>query len=131
MLLCAAATLVTRNSCHPAIMDLLLDAASQIHGKGNWIEEPGLFPSPNYVDFPLAGTAVDFYESGRPWLMRVMPFWIASLLTRLKIMLVPLATLLLPLVKMLLPLYHWRIESRITKWYDALQDLEDAQERVQ
>lgn len=122
----AAATLVVRESLHPALQDLLLDAADRIHGAGNWIEEPGDFPSPQFVEFALAEQADDFYTRGRSFLQRIFPFWAATLINRLKIMLIPLLTLLIPLIKLVPPLYQWRIRRRINRWYKALQELENA-----
>ena len=136
-LLSPAATLVCRNDFHPALVDLFLDAATDIHGQGDWLEDPGDFPSPRYVDFPLSDIASDFFESGRPFLRRVFPFWAATLASRLKIMLVPLLTLAIPLLKLVPRLYRWRIRRRINRWYQALQKLETAipenqrQERLQ
>ncbi len=136
-LLSAAATLVCRSDFHPALQDLFLDAATDIHGHGDWLEGPGDFPSPRYVDFPLADIAADFFESGRPFLRRVLPFWAATLASRLKIMLVPLLTLAIPLIKLVPRLYQWRVRRRINRWYQALQKLETAipdnerQERLQ
>lgn len=125
-LVSAVATLVVHEDVHPALQDLLLDAADRIHGEGNWIEAPGAFPSPSFVEFELADQASDFYQSGRSFLQRVFPFWAATLLNRLKIMLIPLLTLLLPLFKLVPPLYQWRIRRRINCWYKALQELESA-----
>ena len=127
-LVSAAATLLVHEDVHPALQDLLLDAADRIHGEGNWIEAPGRFPSPRFVEFALADQAGDFYRSGRSFLQRVFPFWAATLINRLKIMLIPLLTLLLPLFKLVPPLYQWRIRRRINCWYKALQELERAAE---
>ena len=123
-LLSPAATLVARKSFHPALVDLLLDAATGIHGQGDWMEKPGEFPSPLYVDFPLSDIAADFFESGRPFLQRVLPFWAATLVSRLKIMIVPLLTLAIPLLKLVPRIYQWRVRRRINRWYQALQKLE-------
>jgi hypothetical protein len=78
------------------------------------------------VEFALADQAADFYTSGRSFLQRVFPFWAATLINRLKIMLIPLLTLLLPLIKLVPPIYQWRIRKRINCWYKALQELESA-----
>ncbi|NQU39801.1 MAG: ABC transporter substrate-binding protein [Lentisphaerae bacterium] len=126
ILVSAAATLVVRADFHPALMDLLLDAAARTHGQGNWIEAPGAFPSPQFVEFELADQARDFYASGRSFLQRVFPFWAATLINRFKIMLIPLLTLLIPLLKLVPPLYQWRVRRRINRWYKALQELETA-----
>lgn len=123
-LLSPAATLVARGDFHPALVDLLLDVAGTVHESGGWFEEPGRFPSPRYVDFPLSEVSADFFKNGRRFLRRVLPFWAATLVNRLKILLLPLITLAFPLVKLVPPLYRWGIRRRIYRWYQALQKLE-------
>jgi len=64
------------------------------------------------------------FTSGPPWLQRYLPFWAATLVDRLKVLLVPLLTLLLPLFKILPPTYRWRVRSRIYRWYRDLRTVE-------
>jgi len=120
-LLAPAAQLVARKDLHPALIDLLLQAAKEIHGPGGLFEQPGEFPSPRYLDFPLSKEARRFYESGPPFLRRHLPFWAATLVDRLKIMLLPLLALFIPLFRLMPPIYRWRIRSRIYRWYAELE----------
>jgi hypothetical protein len=53
-----------------------------------------------------------------------LPFWAATLIDRLKVMLLPLVTLLYPLAKILPPTYKWRVENRIYRWYKDLHEIE-------
>jgi len=55
-----------------------------------------------------------------------MPFWAASLVDRLKVMLLPLLVLLIPFVKIMPPIYAWRMRSRIYRWYRELNRVEMA-----
>ncbi len=119
-LIAPAATLVASTDLHPALVDLLLQAAENVHGKGALFEAPGQFPSPRYVDFPLSPEAARFFKSGPPFLQRFLPFWAATLVDRLLVMIVPLIALLLPLMRLLPPTYRWRIRSRIYRWYRDL-----------
>ena len=121
ILLAPAAQLVAREDFHPALIDLLLQAAEGIHGAGGLFEEPDEFPSTKYVDFPLNKEARRFYESGPPFLRRHLPFWAATLVDRLKIMLLPLVVLLLPFFKLMPLVYRWRVRSRIYRWYSELE----------
>lgn len=125
-LLAPAATLVARDTLHPALVTLLLQEASAVHGAGGLFEAPGAFPSAKGVEFPLSPEADRYYRSGPSFLQRYLPFWAADLIDRLKVMLIPLLTLLLPLGKVLPPLYRWRIRSRIYRWYKDLLEIEDA-----
>ena len=116
-LLATSASLVARSDLHPALIDLLLQTATEIHGSGGWFEQSGQFPTPEFIDFPLAKEAKRFYKHGPPFLQRYLPFWAATLIDRLKVMLLPLVALLLPLFKIMPPLYRWRMRARIYPWY--------------
>jgi hypothetical protein len=124
ILLAPAAQLVAREDFHPALIDLLLQAAKEIHGAGGLFEEPDEFPSTKYLDFPLDKDARRFYESGPPFLRRHLPFWAATLVDRLKIMLLPLVVLLLPFFKLMPLVYRWRVRSRIYRWYSELEGVD-------
>jgi hypothetical protein len=115
-----AATLIARDSFHPALVDLTLQAAASVHAAGDIFAEPGVFPSRLYVDVPISRDAERYFKFGPPVLQRYLPFWVANTVDRIKIMLVPLLVLLLPLLKIVPPTFRWRIRSRITRWYREL-----------
>lgn len=121
LLLACVANLVAQENFHPALIDLMLQAATQVHGQGGLFEEAGEFPSSQYLNFPLHPEAQRHFEYGPPFLQRYLPFWAATLVDRLKIMLLPLLALLIPLAKLAPALYTWRMRSRIYRWYDELQ----------
>ncbi len=77
---------------------LLLEAARAVHGGGGLFAVPGQFPSPRNIDFPLCAAARRYFELGPPLLQRHLSLRTATLLDRLKIMLLPLVALLLPLI---------------------------------
>lgn len=123
-LLAPAATLAARGDLHPALQTLLVQTAGEIHAGGGVFEQPGQFPSADYVDYPLSDDAQRFLTNGPSFLQRYLPFWAAVLVDRLKVMLIPLITLLIPLMKILPPAYRWRIRSRIYRWYKDLIRIE-------
>ena len=49
------------------------------------------------------------------------PYWAATQIDRLKVMLIPLIALLLPLIRIFPPTYRWRVRSRIYRWYRELR----------
>ena len=69
----------------------------------------------------MSKEAQRFYKSGPPFLRRHLPFWAATLVDRLKIMLLPFVALLFPLFKLMPPIYRWRMRSRIYRWYAELE----------
>jgi TRAP transporter TAXI family solute receptor len=123
-LLAPAANLVTTEDLHPALADLLLIAAGEVHRGGGWFEAPGEFPTQRLLAFPLSDEAARHYENGPPFLMRYLPFWAASLLDRIKVMLLPLVVLLIPLIRVMPPIYQWRMRARVYRLYDRLERAE-------
>jgi TRAP transporter TAXI family solute receptor len=123
-LLAASANLVARDDLHPALVSLLLQTAKKVHGGGGLFERPGEFPNTSNLDFPPNEDALHYYEKGPSFLQRYLPFWTASLIDRLKIMLVPLITLLIPLFKIMPPAYRWQARKKIYRWYRELKALD-------
>ncbi|MGH8780471.1 TAXI family TRAP transporter solute-binding subunit [Paraburkholderia sp.] len=118
------AELVARDSLHPALSDLLIEAAREVHGKASVLQRAGEFPSPLAHDFPISDDAARYYKSGKSFLYRILPFWLASLADRLLVVLVPLIVVLIPGLRLVPALYAWRVKSRIYRWYGALIAIE-------
>jgi TRAP transporter TAXI family solute receptor len=125
-LIAPTATLVAREDLHPALIELLVQAASDIHGGAGWFQQHGQFPSPHYTEIPVAREAAKYYKDGPPLLQRYMPFWVANLFDRLWVVAVALAALIIPFSKVVPPLYVWRIKSRVYRWYGQLRAVEQA-----
>jgi uncharacterized protein len=123
-LLAPTAMLAVRKDFHPALISLLLAIATRIHGHGDELSNPGEFPSESYCDFPLSDDARRFYESGQPVLQRLLPFWLASLVDRAKVMLIPLIMLMMPLLRAAPPLMRWRTRRKIYLWYSDLREID-------
>ena len=118
------AMLVAREDLHPALIDLLLLSAPRIVGGGGLFHSAGQFPSGLYLSLPLGEEAQRFHKHGPSFLQRFLPFWAATLIDRLVVMLIPLVALIIPLFKLFPPLYRWRVRSRIYRWYEDLQRIE-------
>lgn len=135
------AMLVTKDNFHPALTDLLLVSAQKVFGKHSLLADAGQFPTERYADLPLSDEAARFYQYGAPFLMRYLPFWAATLVERLWIVLLPFIGLAIPLVKVLPVAYRWRIRRRLLQRYTALEkidpfgnpvkDARDREERLQ
>ncbi len=125
-LVAPTATLVARAGTHPALIQLFVQAAQQIHGGAGWFQRKGEFPNPAANELPLAAEAQRFFASGTPVLQRYLPFWLANLVDRMWPVLLTLIAVLIPLSRMLPPLYQFRIRSRIFRWYAQLREVEDA-----
>jgi hypothetical protein len=116
--------LIARTNLHPALSDMLLEAAREVHGTPGIFRKRGEFPVPLEHEFSISADATRYYASGKSYLYRTFPFGIASLIARLLAVIVPVGLLLIPALKVAPAIYRWRMESRINKWYRALLDLE-------
>jgi TRAP-type uncharacterized transport system substrate-binding protein len=123
------AMLAARAGLHPALVELLVDAAHEIHGGQGLFEEPGEFPGTTRVDLRVSTDADQHKRFGPSLLYRYLPFWLATLAERAIIILVPLAAVLLPLFHYLPQLLRWRVRSRVYRWYGELA-LHDVAERT-
>jgi TRAP transporter TAXI family solute receptor len=123
-LLAPAGAIVAKASLHPAIVDRLLDAAIEVHAPGQLWGTPGTFPSPRFLDISISEEAAHHLKAGPTFLRRHLPFWVAILVERFLVMLVPLITLLLPLGRIAPPLYKWRVRRKIYRWYKDLRRVE-------
>jgi hypothetical protein len=120
--------LIARNHLHPALSDLLLAAAMEIHGRAALFQNRGEFPAALENEFKISDDAKRFYKSGKTFFYRYLPFWLASLISRILVVLVPLIILLIPGLKTIPALFQWRMKMRINRWYRLLLMVE--QDRV-
>lgn len=129
-LIAPTATLVAREDLHPALADLFVQAATEIHGGPGWFQRRGDFPNAHFTEIPLAGSAEKFFKHGPPLLNRYLPFWLANFFDRMWLVIVALGALLLPLSRVIPPLYVWKVRSRIYRWYGQLRSVEQAVEEA-
>jgi TRAP-type uncharacterized transport system substrate-binding protein len=128
VLLAPKASLAVRADLHSALQYLLLDAAVQIHSRPGVFQKAGQFPAAESIDLPLSGEAHRFYKSGRPFLQGYLPFWIATLVEKTLVVLIPLAALLYPVFKLLPQMYDWMMQLRIRRLYDEIRSIESDME---
>ncbi len=119
-----SASLVASTDLHDAFVPLFLQAAQQVHGLGGMFVRPGEFPNATLVEHSLNRSAADYFKHGPSFFDRYLPFWVSSLISRTRILLVPLLTLLIPLMRLTPPIYRWRIRSRIYRWYEVLRQID-------
>ena len=123
-LVATTAYLVAREDFHPALVSVLLQAASRVHRGGTVFSLPGDFPAAREGDFPLSDTAERYFKSGPPFLQRYLPFWVANLLQRLLVLLVPLIAVAIPVMRIFPGVYAWRVRMRVFRWYRVLRSVE-------
>ena len=116
--------LIARPSLHPALSDMLIQAAQEVHGRATLLQQAGEFPVPLEHEYHVSDDAIRYYKSGKSFAYKHLPFWLASLVDRVVILLVPLAVLLIPGARIVPWLYKWRINQRIYRRYGELMALE-------
>lgn len=116
--------LIARKSTHKAIVQLLVQAAQKVHAKRDPLAAPGAFPTLDYTELPVGADARYFFTTKPGILQQTLPFWLASLIDRLLILLVPLLVILIPLFRLAPRLYQWRMRARVYKWYKRLRALD-------
>ena len=125
LLLAPAANLVVREGFHPALVDLLLGAAMEVHSAPGLFQDFNEFPSEKYLDFPLHKDAQRFFRFGPTFLKKYLPFWLAAFIERTKVIVPSPGN---P-VDSLRPLPSLRasvgeLRSRIYRWYRNLEEVD-------
>ena len=123
-LLATTTTLAARETVHPALISLLMKAMHETHSEAGLLHAANEFPSMKDVDLEMSKEALHYYKSGPPLLQRYLPFWLATLLDRAALVLIPLLAVLVPVVRAVPQIYNWRIRRRIYRWYGELSFLE-------
>ena len=124
-LIAPTANLIVRDDIHKSLSILLLQSMENNHGNNNLFSAHGFFPSNQLTAFPISDVAKRFLEVGPPFLMKYLPFWVATFIDRMIVLSLPLILLIIPLFKIAPPLYRWRIRSKVYRWYEQLQEVDD------
>jgi len=128
-LVATKAMLVARDNLPSPLVDLLLEAARELHSTQGYFEVAREFPSTSPVDIPVSADADRHLRFGPSLLHRYLPFWIATLSERLVVVVLPLLVIFIPLINFMPQLVRWRVRSRIYRWYGELKLLERDVER--
>jgi hypothetical protein len=129
-LVAPTATLVARQQLHPALVQLFVQAAQQVHGQAGWFQRKGDFPNAVDNERTLHPEAARVYKQGQPFLQRYLPFWVANLIDRMWVVLLSIVGLLIPLSRVVPPLVEFRIRSRVFRWYGQLRAIEAEEGRT-
>ncbi len=125
-MLASGVNLLVESDVHPTVQWAFLLAAREIN-----LTTSNFFPSvgnlPQYKDrgFPLSDVATRFYTTGVPALFRSMPFWLASILENVWIILLALFLLALPIIKRLVGYRSFASQKFLWVHFWELRYLED------
>ena len=123
-LLATTTNLLIDSRMHPAIQFLFLEAAREINGKESFFSKRGEFPS--FKDSMLHESPVALhYEHNRyPLLSNYLPFWLAELINRLALIILPFCVIGYPILKTLPNFRTRRMQNKINSLYGSLKLLE-------
>jgi TRAP-type uncharacterized transport system substrate-binding protein len=123
-LIASKASLAVRRDLHPALQFLLWRAATEVHERAGMFQRAGDFPAAEEIDLPLSDVARHQFRAGPSLLQRTLPFWLAELVQRLLILVLPVAGIIYPLWSLAPRIYRWQMQRRIYRIYGELIGLE-------
>jgi hypothetical protein len=74
----------------------------------------------------ISDDANRFYKSGKSLLYRYLPFWLASLVSRIIVVFIPMLVVLIPAMRSIPAFFRWRTEMKIRRQYRELLGLEQS-----
>jgi hypothetical protein len=116
--------IIATKNLHPALSDMILDVATDLHGTPSIFRKRGEFPQATENIIKLSDDAERFYKSGKSFLYRYLPFTLASLLNRILMSFLPMLIVLIPAVRSIPAIFRWIGHLRIRRRYRALLRLE-------
>jgi TRAP-type uncharacterized transport system substrate-binding protein len=123
-LLAARAQLVVSDLFPPALADLLLQAASEIHGGATPFSARREFPNSETASLPLSRAADNFYTNGPSKLQKFLPFRLAAWINRFFMAIAAIASLAVALLKLFPALVGFPCKRSIKRSYRELESIE-------
>lgn len=119
------AILVTRDGLAFPLVQLLLDAAREVHSSQGFFEDPAEFPNAMPLGVPVSVDAMRHLKFGPKMLQRYMPLVAASYVERVFVLLVPLVILVIPFLEFAAVVFRAFVMRRIHRIYGELALLEN------
>ena len=127
-LVASTTSMLAREATHPALLTLFAQNAQKLHGGSGWFNRAREFPNSRHSELPLSKEADRAMNEPVPMLQRYLPFWLANLIERMRLVLGILLAIMLPLSRVVPPLYQFRVRSRVFRWYGRLREIENDME---
>ncbi len=123
-LLSTSANLLARSDVPEELVRIFLKQVKLVHSKESLFAQENQFPNLLNTNLTINKEAKQYFTKGDTWLESIFPYWIASNIDRLKLLLIPLLTLMFPLFKGIFPLYQWSMRSKVFRWYKILNNID-------
>jgi TRAP transporter TAXI family solute receptor len=128
-LVAANANLVARADTHRAIAFLIMDIASEVHANPGPLHDLRQFPNEKSLQFNQSEESKRFFKTGRPFLQKYLPFWLANLIERLLVSIVPILAIGIPLMKLIPAFIDYRERAAILQLYEEAFQLEQKMDK--
>ena len=125
-LIAAPTTLAVRDTAHSAIIQLLVRAAQEANRGATLLSDPGVFPNALGSELPFNYDARYFLQNPPSILHRTLPFWLASMIDRLIILILPLLVVLIPLFRLTPAALNWRTQRKLLARYKRVRQIEQS-----
>jgi len=124
-LLASTFTVIARKETHSALIYLMMGIMDGVHQPPSFLHAENEFPSDKDVDFPLSSDAENYYDKGgKPFLQKHLPYWAASFVGKLLLVLVPLLAIIYPISQAYPALTQWFYTRRVNRFYLMLVKIE-------
>jgi len=124
-LLATTFTVVAQKETHSALIYLMMGILDDIHQPPSFLHTENEFPADRDVDFPLSADAQNYYSrGGKPFLQKHLPYWAASFVGKLLLVLVPLLAIIYPFSQAYPVLTQWFYTRRVNRFYLMLVKIE-------
>jgi hypothetical protein len=112
-----------RPGLHPDLARLVMHELPAVIPPA-WVGEPHTFPSLAGTQFAINGDARTVLAEGPTPLEAFLPFEVASPLSRIYLVLLPLLVIIFPLWTLVRATWAWFMRGRITNWYPRIHAIE-------
>ena len=120
-------TIVADKDLHPALQLLFLMAADQYgDSREQFFARPDEFPSYKDQSLPLSPIAKSYFDEGPPKGLRFAPFWMASFVDRIWLLILGLLAVGYPLYRLLPNYRHMQSRVELAGNYEELRDIEQS-----
>lgn len=127
-LIALEARLAIADNLHPALVNRLTMAAIELHQTRGMITDQGTFPSVEGVGMPLNNAARQLILNGPSIWHDWLPYWMASQVHRMVLLVLPILLLVLPLLRTMPAAYAFVMRWRVWTHYPEIRDIERAVE---
>ena len=110
---------------HPALVNRLTMAAIELHRNRGVITDHGRFPSVEGTGMPVNNASRQLITNGPSIWQDWLPYWMASQVHRLVLLLLPILFIALPALRALPQIYAFAMRWRVWKHYPEIRVIED------